>query len=86
MYDFSEEIVLLKQNKADLFYNSSGLKEAYLLGVKHIGSAEFLGFADALTNGDLRIKKTIFLVDFENKKITEIKKDSVLTPIKLETY
>jgi len=69
-----------------LFYNSSGNKLAYQLGVKHLGSAEFLGFADSLPNGDLRLRKSLLLVDFEKNEIIEIDKGETLIPIKLEFY
>ncbi len=79
-----EMIETAKKNKDTLFYNSEGSKEAYQLGVKHISSAEFLGFADCLPNGNLRIKKSFSLVDFENNELIKIQKGFVITPIKLE--
>ncbi len=78
---------LIKEAKRDgnaLFYNSSGLKQAYQLGVKHISSAEFLGYADTLPNADLMIKKTFLLVDFEKNQVVRIQKGSRIKPIKLE--
>ena len=80
-----EEIDLAKANGETLFYNSSGSKQAYQLGVKHLYSAEFLGFADSLPNGNLRIKKEFLLVDFENKNIIKISKNMILTPIALQS-
>ena len=84
MSDIYESIEAAKKEKISLFYNNTGLKEAYQLGVKHITSAEFLGYADRLPNGDLRIKKVFLLVDFENNEVIKIQKGSILRPIKLE--
>lgn len=85
MADLSAEILSAKQKKKDLFYNEAGTKKAYQLGVKHLGSAEFLGFAEQLPNGDLRIKKEFLLVDFEKNEIIKIQKGSHITPVKLES-
>lgn len=79
--------ILIDNAKKDgdiLFYNSSGLKEAYQLGVKHISSAEFLGYADTLPNSDLMIKKTFLLVDFKKNEVVRIQKGSRIKPVKLE--
>jgi hypothetical protein len=84
MSDIYETIETAKKEKISLFYNNIGSKEAYQLGVKHITSAEFLGYADRLPNGDLRIKKMFLLVDFEKNKVIKIQKGSTLRPIKLE--
>lgn len=84
MSDIYETIEIAKKENISLFYNNTGLKEAYQLGVKHITSAEFLGYADRLPNGDLRIKKVFLLVDFENNEVIKIQKGSTLRPIKLE--
>ena len=84
MSNFSILVKEAKKDGSTLFYNSSGLKKAYQLGVKHISSAEFLGFADALPNKDLIIKKTFLLVDFENEEVIRIQKGSRIKPIKLE--
>ena len=83
MSDICKTIELAKKGKETLFYNNTGLKEAYQLGVKHISSAEFLGYADSLPNGDLRIKKTFSLVDFEKNEVIKIQKGSTIRPIKL---
>jgi hypothetical protein len=85
MADIRAKILSAQQNKKTLFYNSTGAKKAYQLGVKHLGSAEFLGFADQLPNGDLRIKKEFLLVDFEKNEILKIEKGSRITPVKLES-
>lgn len=83
MPDLSEKIRLaIKENK-DLFYNTSGSKTAYQLGVKHISSAEYLGFAESLPNKNIRAKKVFFLVDFENKTINMVQKETILTPVAL---
>ncbi len=79
-----ESIALAKKEGKSLFYNSSGSKQAYQLGVKHLSAAEFLGFASALPNGDLRVIKTFLLVDFETKKIVQIPKGTRISPVKLE--
>jgi len=84
MSEFFERIIRAKQEGNILFYNSCGSKKAYQLGVMHIGSADFLGFADTLPSGDLRIKKTFLLVDFENSEIKQIQKGSTLHPVKLK--
>lgn len=84
MSDIYETIETAKKENVSLFYNTAGSKEAYQLGVKHINSAEFLGYADSLPNGDLRIKKVFLLVDFEKKEVIKIQKGSTLRPIKLE--
>jgi len=86
MTSLKEKLLALKKEDKPLFYNSSGNKFAYQLGVKHLSSAEFLGFADSLPNGDLRLRKLLILVNFEKNEIVEIKKGSRLKPIKLEHY
>lgn len=83
MPDLSEEIRLAQKEEKALFYNSSGSKKAYQLGVKHIGSAEFLGFAQSLPNKDIRVKKAFYLVDFEKKTIKSVQKETILTPVAL---
>jgi len=85
MQNLIKEIHKAKEKKKDLFYNTSGSKQAYQLGVKHISSAEFLGFADALPNGDLLIKKEFLLIDFEKKDIRLISKNARITPINLKS-
>lgn len=84
MLNIIEKILSAKQENKSLFYNSAGSKKAYQNGVKHISSAEFLGFADKLPNGNLRIKKDFYLVDFDMSEIKHIQKASVITPQKLE--
>jgi len=86
MVEFTEEILSAKKDGKELFYNDSGSKLAYQLGIKHISSAEYLGYADTLPNGDLRIKKDFLLIDFENKKIIQIDKNTLITPIALDSY
>jgi len=85
MADIQAKILSAKKKDTTLFYNDTGSKKAYQLGVKHLSSAEFLGFADQLPNGDLRIKKEFLLVDFEKNKIIKIQKGSLITPVKLES-
>ena len=79
-----EEITLAKAEDKDLFYNNEGSKQAYQLGIKHINSAEHLGYTLSLPNGDLLIQKKLLLVDFERNKIVEILKGSRISPIKLK--
>jgi len=85
MADITAKILSAKEEKKILFYNDTGTKKAYQLGVKHLSSAEFLGYADQLPNGDLRIKKELLLVDFEKNEIIRIQKGSLITPVKLES-
>lgn len=85
MTDICAEILLAKEKKKELFYNETGNKKAYQLGVKHLGSAEFLGFAEQLPNGDLRVKKEFLLVDFKKNEIIKIQKGSHITPVKLQS-
>ena len=86
MQKLNEKILGLQREGKALFYNTSGSKLAYQLGVKHISSAEFLGFAHRLPNGDLRIRKDFILVNFEKKEIIKILQGSSLTPLSLESY
>ncbi len=86
MSEFFDTIKQARKDGTTLFYNSSGSKQAYQMGIKHIGSAEYLGFADTLPNGDLRIKKPFLLIDFENSEVKNIQKGSTLTPVSLEYY
>jgi len=85
MADIRTKVLSAKQNNKNLFYNGTGTKKAYQLGVKHLSSSEFLGFADRLPNGDLRIKKELLLVDFEKNEIIKIQKGSLITPVNLES-
>lgn len=85
MADIHAKILSAKERKKALFYNTSGTKKAYQLGVKHLMSAEFLGFADQLPNGELRIKKEFLLVDFEKDEIIKVQKGALITPVKLES-
>ena len=86
MPEFLDTIEKAKKEGNTLFYNSSGSKQAYQMGIKHIGSAEHLGFADTLPNGELRIKKPFLLIDFENREVKQIQKGSTLKPVRLEHY
>ena len=83
--DLKTRILSAKETGKELFYNDTGSKTAYQLGVKHLGSAEFLGFADCLPNGKLRAKKTFLLVDFKASEIITVKKGSLITPVKLQS-
>lgn len=85
MSDLRKQILLAKNEGKELFYNSSGSKTAYQLGVKHLSSAEYLGFADTLPDKSMRVKKAFLLVDFEKGKIVEIKKDTLLLLVSLAT-
>jgi len=84
MNNFLEEIARAKETDSDLFYNTTGSKQAYQLGIKHLSSAEYLGYALRLPNGDLHIQKKLLLVDFKKNEIVEILKGSRLTPIALK--
>lgn len=83
MSDLLSKIRSASEQEKELFYNTSGSKTAYQLGVKHISSAEYLGFADRLPNGDLLIKKDFLLIDFEANKIDEILRGMKITPVAL---
>jgi len=85
MNEFLEEIEVAKGSEKELFYNSSGSKQAYQLGVKHISSAEFLGFALRLPDADLRVTKEFLLVDFEKKEIIQITQGERIHPVKLKS-
>ena len=79
-----DDIALAKQNNEELFYNNSGSKKAYQLGVKHISFSEDMGFSLSLPNGDLQIKKEFLLVDFEKNKIIKIYPKERISPVKLK--
>ena len=79
-----DEIALAKQKKEELFYNSSGSKQAYQLGVKHISFSETMGFSLSLPNGDLQIKKEFLLVDFEKNEIIRMCPRERISPVKLK--
>jgi len=79
-----KEVTLAKAQDKDMFYNSSGSKQAYQLGIKHINSAESLGYCLRLPNGDLHIQKELLLVDFEKNEIIKILKGSRISPVKLK--
>lgn len=85
MSDILTLIRLAKDGNRDLFYNSFGSKKAYQLGIKHISSTEYLGFADKLPNGDLYVKKDFLIIDFEGNKVLEILKSMKIRPVALET-
>ncbi len=86
MENFKSKILSLQTAGKPLFYNSSGNKTAYQLGVKHISAAEFLAYADSLPNGDLRLRKLLILVNFEKKKIVTLAKGSRITPVRLLNF
>ena len=65
------------------FYNSSGDPLAYKIGVKHLSSAIFLGFAQEV-HGTLYVKKNFLLVDFDRQTLTQIFKGDKLTITPLE--
>lgn len=85
MPDLIDFIRLAKAADKALFYNTSGSKAAYQLGIKHISSAEYLGFADKLPNGDLYVKKDFLLIDLEEKKVFEISSKMRITPVALQS-
>jgi len=80
---FLEEIFSLREKNEDLFYNSSGSKQAYQLNIKHLSAAEFLGFVDTLPNKDLRAKKSFYLVDLENEEILHVEIKDILKLVSL---
>lgn len=84
MKDFKEEISALKNEGATLFYNSSGSKEAYQLGIMHLGAARSLGFTQHLA-GYEKVLKDFYLVDMTQRSITLITQGSKLTLIPLES-
>lgn len=86
MENFLDQITQAKTENKTLFYNSSGSKQAYQLGIKHISSAEFLGFALKLPNAKLRIRKAFLLVDFEKKEIKQIHQGDTISPLPLTSY
>jgi len=79
-----DDIALAKQNKEELFYNNSGSKQAYQLGIKHVGFSEAMHFSLILPNGDMLIKKEFFLVDFEKNEIIKIHPGERISPVKLK--
>ncbi len=83
MNPFFETIKKRIRNNETLFYNSSGNTEAFKLGVKHLQSAEFLGFGD-LHQNILYVRHDFTLVDFEQEKLTLILKGSKITLTPLE--
>jgi hypothetical protein len=78
MNNFVQTIKEKISNNEPLFYNTSGNKEAFKLGVKHLSSSLFLGFAHT-HQGVLYIDKDLTLVDFETQSFTLILKGSKLT-------
>lgn len=83
MNDFFETIRKKISANEPLFYNSSGNKYAFKLGVKHLSSALFLGYAYD-HQGILYIEKDLTLVDFQTETFTLILKGSKLTITPLE--
>lgn len=83
MNDFFETIREKITASEPLFYNSSGSKYAFKLGVKHLSSTLFLGYAYE-HQGILYVEKDFTLVDFETKQFTLILRGSKLTLTPLE--
>jgi len=78
---FEKEI---KNFKEDLFYNSSGNKNAYKLFVRHISYAPAMGIGIKI--GDFFIPtKDVNIVDFENEKIIQTEDKIKIIPIKILT-
>lgn len=65
-----------------LFYNSDGDKRAYQLGIKHLSSAEHLGFTQRIA-GYEKVISSFYLVDLEKETITLIIEGSKLTLVPL---
>ena len=80
---FFETIKEKIANNEPLFYNTSGDKQAFKLGVKHLSSTLFLGYAYE-HQGILYIEKDLTLVDFEEEKFTLILRGSKMTITPLE--
>ena len=70
-------------NNEPLFYNSSGNKYAFKLGVKHLSSTLFLGYAYE-HQAILYVERDFTLVDFDTQKFTLILRGSKLTLTPLE--
>lgn len=68
-----------------IFYNTSGSKQAYQWGIKHLSAAEFLGFTLTLPNGNVLLRKSCLLVDFSEETITQLHKGEELKLIPLKT-
>ncbi len=83
MNDFFQSIKEKIGNNEPLFYNTSGNKYAFKLGVKHLSSALFLDFGHEHQK-ILYIDKDFTLVDFEQECFTLILKGSKLTITPLE--
>jgi hypothetical protein len=83
MEDFTKKILALQANNATLFYNTSGSKHAYQLGIKHLSAAEFLGFALILPDDQVLIRKACYLVDLEKQAIQKLSKNMRLFLIPL---
>jgi len=83
MKQFFETITEKISTNEPLFYNSSGNKYAFKLGVKHLSSTLYLGYAYE-HQGILYIEKDLTLVDFEKEQFTLILKGSKLTLTPLE--
>jgi len=83
MNDFFETIKEKITANEPLFYNDRGNKYAFKLGVKHLSSTLFLGFAYE-HQGILYIEKDLTLVDFNKETFTLILKGSKLTITPLE--
>ncbi len=83
---FITQIMQAHQEGIALFYNHSGNKQAYQLGVKHISALEFSGYAISLPSGKLRVTQAFILVDFENNILENIDKGTLITPIALKTH
>jgi len=83
MNEFFQTIKEKIGNNEPLFYNSAGNKHAYKLGVKHLSSALFLGYAYE-HQGILYVEKDLTLVDFDTEKFTLILRGSKLTLTPLE--
>ena len=69
--DFEIEIKKLISEGEDLFYNHTGLTEAYKLGVKHISSAASFNYGKILLMTDFKSfnGKQITIVDFDKETI-----------------
>lgn len=83
MEKFFETISEKIANNEELFYNTSGNKYAFKLGVKHLSSALYLNIAHEHQNV-LYITRDFTLVDFENERFTLITEGSKMTLNHLE--
>lgn len=80
--NFLSKVNEIKQNQNNIFYNNEGTKDMYFKWIKHLSTAWFSWYLDSYTswrliknnNWEVKIKKDIYISDFENIDIKEYKK------------